>query len=242
MNGTKTAIAADGVIRTVMKRRFQRHLIVGRQNYITLKRRYLRLPKSNVAADGVIGTAMCSRIHRNLIRPDKTRLRPARLLWTGIPSDGCQSCHNFPNHPPLEQGSQGKIGTTVQSPSSRNGCWAVLRIRDVYPGSRIPIFSIPDPGSKRFPDPGSESLSAKELKYFNPSNFCKLSDIWSGMFIPDPDLYFLPIPDPRSRGQKGTGSRSQIRIRYTAVECHDINGISLLGGIVVDKNMALYPK
>jgi hypothetical protein len=28
--------------------------------------------------------------------------------------------------------------------------------------------------------------------------------------------------------KKGTGSRSQIRIRYTAVECHDINGISFL--------------
>jgi hypothetical protein len=25
------------------------------------------------------------------------------------------------------------------------------------------------------------------------------------MFIPDPDLDFLPIPDPGSRGQKGTG-------------------------------------
>jgi hypothetical protein len=26
--------------------------------------------------------------------------------------------------------------------------------------------------------------------------------------IPELDLYFLPIPDPRSRGQKGTGSRT----------------------------------
>ncbi len=33
------------------------------------------------------------------------------------------------------------------------------------------------------------------------------------MFIPDPDPDFLPIPDPGSRGQKGTGSR--IRIRNT---------------------------
>jgi hypothetical protein len=32
--------------------------------------------------------------------------------------------------------------------------------------------------------------------------------------IPDLDLYFLPIQDPGSRGQKGTGSR--IRIRNTA--------------------------
>jgi hypothetical protein len=27
-----------------------------------------------------------------------------------------------------------------------------------------------------------------------------------GLFIPDPDPDFLPIPDPGSRGQKGTGS------------------------------------
>jgi hypothetical protein len=31
------------------------------------------------------------------------------------------------------------------------------------------------------------------------------------MFIPDPDLDFLPTPDPGSRDQKGTGSRIQIR-------------------------------
>jgi hypothetical protein len=31
--------------------------------------------------------------------------------------------------------------------------------------------------------------------------------------VPDPDADFLPIPDPGSRGQKGTGSR--IRIRNT---------------------------
>jgi hypothetical protein len=30
------------------------------------------------------------------------------------------------------------------------------------------------------------------------------------MFIPDPDLDFLPIPDPGSRDQKGTGSRIRI--------------------------------
>jgi hypothetical protein len=32
---------------------------------------------------------------------------------------------------------------------------------------------------------------------------------------PDPDPDFLPIPDPGSRGQKGTGSR--IRIRNTVL-------------------------
>ncbi len=42
--------------------------------------------------------------------------------------------------------------------------------------------------------------------YFQPKKMVsKLCEIWSGLFIPDPD--FLPIPDPGSRGQKGTGSR-----------------------------------
>jgi hypothetical protein len=35
-----------------------------------------------------------------------------------------------------------------------------------------------------------------------------------GSRFQDPDADFLPIPDPGSRGQKGTGSR--IRIRNTA--------------------------
>jgi hypothetical protein len=32
------------------------------------------------------------------------------------------------------------------------------------------------------------------------------------MFIPDPGFGFLTIPDPGSRGQKGTGYRTWIRI------------------------------
>ncbi len=40
-------------------------------------------------------------------------------------------------------------------------------------------------------------------------------EIWSGMFIPDPDLDFLPTPDPGSRGQKGTGSATLLtRVIY----------------------------
>ncbi len=70
--------------------------------------------------------------------------------------------------------------------------------------SRIRLFPsrIPDPN---FFHPGARIL-IKEFKYFNPTkwflNFRK--------YDPDPD--FLPIPDPRCRGQKGTGSR----IRNTA--------------------------
>jgi hypothetical protein len=45
----------------------------------------------------------------------------------------------------------------------------VLRIRDVYPGSRIRLFTIPDPGSElspsRIPDPGS---SSKNLSILTP--------------------------------------------------------------------------
>jgi hypothetical protein len=40
----------------------------------------------------------------------------------------------------------------------------VLRIRDVYPGSRIRLFSIPDPGSEFF-HPGFR-IRIKEFKYF----------------------------------------------------------------------------
>jgi hypothetical protein len=72
----------------------------------------------------------------------------------------------------------------------------VLRFRDVYlgsdffhPGSRIQ-------GQK---DLGSR-IRIKELKFSNPKIVSKLSKIWSGMFIPDPDLDFLPIPDPGSSG------------------------------------------
>jgi hypothetical protein len=45
----------------------------------------------------------------------------------------------------------------------------VLQIRDVYPGSRIRIFSIPDPVSEFFPS----RIRIKEFKYFifNPKKF-----------------------------------------------------------------------
>jgi hypothetical protein len=91
--------------------------------------------------------------------------------------------------------------------------YSVLRIRDFYPGSRIRLFSIPDPRSR---------IRIKEFKYFNPKK-CFLSsrkddpgcssrtripdpDPGSGtrIMIPDSDSDFLPIPDPGSRGQKGT--------------------------------------
>ncbi len=78
----------------------------------------------------------------------------------------------------------------------KNKYHAVLRIRNVYPGSRIRIRI------RIFPHP---RIRIKEFKYLTQKIVSKLREIWSGLFIPDPDPYFLPIPDPGSRGQKGTG-------------------------------------
>jgi hypothetical protein len=92
---------------------------------------------------------------------------------------------------------------------------SVLRIRDVYPRSDFFPSRIPDPNCLH---PRSR-VRIKEFKYFNPQKnkkwFLSSRKYDPGCLsrIPDPDADFLPIPDPRSRGQKGTGSR--IRIRNT---------------------------
>jgi hypothetical protein len=53
--------------------------------------------------------------------------------------------------------------------------YAVLLIRDVYPGSRILLFYILYPGFNFF-HPGSR-IHIKEFKYFTPKKFCfNLSD------------------------------------------------------------------
>jgi hypothetical protein len=46
----------------------------------------------------------------------------------------------------------------------------VLRIRDVYPGSRVRIFSIPDPGSKIFRIPDPDPHQRIYLSIINPNN------------------------------------------------------------------------
>jgi hypothetical protein len=102
----------------------------------------------------------------------------------------------------------------VGAPLHHLGRNTLLRIRDVYPESRIRLFSIPDPGSEFwFPS----RIRFKELKNVNPKKWFLSSGKYDpGCLsrIPDPDPDFLPIPDPGSRGQKGTGYR--IRIRNTA--------------------------
>ncbi len=91
---------------------------------------------------------------------------------------------------------------------------------------------IPDPWSE-FLHPGSASKNPrsriwyKEFNYFNPKNVSKLSEIWTGLFISNPDPDFLTIPDPGSRGQKSTGSRirntGRIRSHYTKLVHWEIN-------------------
>jgi hypothetical protein len=82
------------------------------------------------------------------------------------------------------------------------------------PRSRIRLFSIPDPESNLSPfrilDPGSASknlsiLTPKKTKKWFLSS--RKYDPSCSSRIPDPHADFLPIPDPRCRGQKGTGSR-----------------------------------
>ncbi len=73
------------------------------------------------------------------------------------------------------------------------------------PGSEE-LFSIPDPGSKRFPDPGSGSTSKNRI-ILTQNIVSKLSDmIRSGPLIADPDLDFIPIPDPGVKKAPDPGS------------------------------------
>jgi hypothetical protein len=100
----------------------------------------------------------------------------------------------------------------------------VWRIRDVYPGSRIRLFSIPDPNCLH---PGSRIL-IKELKYFNPKKTkkwfpsSKKYDPDCSSRIPDPDADFLPsrIPDPGVKKAPNPGSRIRIRNTREEGQCH----------------------
>jgi hypothetical protein len=86
-------------------------------------------------------------------------------------------------------------------------------------GMFIPDLTFFHPGSELSPSqiagPHQRKLSIltpqKTKKWFLSS---RKYDPGCSSLIPDPDADFLPIPDPGSRGQKGTGSR--IRIRNSA--------------------------
>jgi hypothetical protein len=62
------------------------------------------------------------------------------------------------------------------------------------------------------PDPHQRSILTQKI-------VSKLSEILFGLFIPEPDPYFLPILDPASGGQKGTGSRFRIRNTGQNIKC-----------------------
>ncbi len=115
---------------------------------------------------------------------------------------------------------------------------AVLLIRDVYPGSRILIFTHPGSriqkqqqkkGAKKIGCQNFTNFTKLQLFYFfnaekkNWSNFQKILELFtqkivttlSKIWVWDPgsgkNLFGIPCPG----GQKGTGSR--IRIRNTAL-------------------------
>ncbi len=76
--------------------------------------------------------------------------------------------------------------------------------------SRILDTNLFHPGSKGQKDSRSRIRNRiKELStvFLAQKIVSELSEIWFGIFIPDPDLDILPIPDPEFRGQKGAGSR-----------------------------------
>ncbi len=104
----------------------------------------------------------------------------------------------------------------------------VLRIRDVYPGSRIRICSIPVPdlgsGVKKIPDPGSRiRIRIKECKYFQPKKLFLSSrkyDPGSRSQISDQDLDFFTHPGFRIQRSKkapdsGSGSATLDRKRLS---------------------------
>jgi hypothetical protein len=86
--------------------------------------------------------------------------------------------------------------------TEKNGQKAVLRIRDVFPGS--PIFPS---RIKKIPDPHQ-----KEFKYFNPTTNFKALGTMIRVVLPgsgsDPDTDFLPIPDPGVKKVPDTGTGS----------------------------------
>jgi hypothetical protein len=76
---------------------------------------------------------------------------------------------------------------------------------------------IPDPGTEFFlsriqGQKGSRiRISIKNLSNLTKKIFSKLSKICFGMFIPDPDLDFLPIPDPEVKKAPDPGSGTLVR-------------------------------
>ena len=103
--------------------------------------------------------------------------------------------------PATAGGAYGALGVDARLHQQQHRV-SVWRIRDVYPGSGIRIFSIPDPGSA---SKNLSILTQRKTKKWVLSS--RKYDPGCSSRIPDKGADFLPIPDPGSRGQKGTGSR-----------------------------------
>jgi hypothetical protein len=81
----------------------------------------------------------------------------------------------------------------------------ILRIRDVYPGSWIRLFSIPDPGSRTririfsIPDPGSTSknLIILSSQKYDPGCSSRILTFYPS-WIPDPGVKKAPDPGTSS--------------------------------------------
>jgi hypothetical protein len=133
----------------------------------------------------------------------KSLLRPATALpaVTKDPTAAgdCAACTSAGQPPSKQQQSVGMVKFSVADPGPAGSDFFPSRIPDpncLHPGSRIRI--------KEF----------KYFMYFNPKKWFLNSRKYEpgcSSRIPDPDDDFLPIPDPGSRGQKGTGSRNRIR-------------------------------
>jgi hypothetical protein len=102
--------------------------------------------------------------------------RPINCGWEIIPVFLCWGKNN----------ARIRIHLTIKVDSG----YSSVSVADPGCLSRIRIFSISDPN---FFYPGS---APKNLSILNPKIVSKLSRIWSWLFIPDPDPYFFPIPDP----------------------------------------------
>ncbi len=122
--------------------------------------------------------------------------------WVWIPPEGPAQCTHV---------SRWYLGSSF----IYQCCGSGMFIPDL--GSEFFPSRIPDPGSKnhRILDPDSYPHRILTQKIVS-----RLSEIWSKIIIPDPSpgSWFLPIQDPESRGQKGTGSR----IRNTAYNAYGI--------------------
>ncbi len=109
------------------------------------------------------------------------------FIWNGV-WQGISLTRNLDSSQRADMRAYMSLGIEDSHPLS-----TVLRIRDIYAGSRIWIFSITDAG---YLIRGKVPYLKVFLTY---KIVTKLSEIWFGMFFPDPRSgsgFLSPIPDP----------------------------------------------